>query len=178
MIILVVLRTSRNQKDWKCHFNNFEKLKKKFLRRFAPKQRREGGGRNPPLHLGGGVGPPPPLPIPRVKFCQYGHGVGESSATASAAEAEEAVEAVGMAAAEKAENAEREGKAAAALKSAVAVAPQAKVFISATAGRLMPTATAGRAIIGAKYANLASVTSTVSSAIMLISRPRAQGQIT
>lgn len=64
------------------------------------------------------------------------------------------------------------------LKSAVAVAPQAKVFISATAGRLMPTATAGRAIIGAKYANLASVTSTVSSAIMLISRPRAQGQIT
>lgn len=64
------------------------------------------------------------------------------------------------------------------LKSAVQVTAQAKVFISATAGRLMPTATAGRAIIGAKYANLAAVTSTVSSAIMLISRPRAQGQIT
>ncbi len=64
------------------------------------------------------------------------------------------------------------------LKSAVAVAPQAKVYISGTAGRLMPTSTSGRQILGAKYANLATVTSTTSSATILISRPTCQGQIT
>lgn len=64
------------------------------------------------------------------------------------------------------------------LKSAVAVSPQAKVYISGTVGRLMPTSASGKQILGAKYANLVSVTSTVSSAIMLLNRPVAQGQIT
>lgn len=64
------------------------------------------------------------------------------------------------------------------LKSAVAVSPQAKVYISGTSGRLMPTSASGKQILGAKYANLTSVTSTVSSAIMLLNRPVAQGQIT
>ncbi len=64
------------------------------------------------------------------------------------------------------------------LKSAVAVSPQAKVYISGTAGRVMPTSTSGREIIGAKFANLTSVTSTLSTATVLISRPTCQTQIT
>ncbi len=64
------------------------------------------------------------------------------------------------------------------LKSAVAVSPQAKVYISGTAGRFMPTSASGKQILGAKYANLASVTSTLSTALVLISRPTTQGQIT
>lgn len=64
------------------------------------------------------------------------------------------------------------------LKSAVAVTPQAKVYISGTAGRLMPTSTSGRQILGAKFANLTTVTSTTSTATVLINRPFAQGQIT
>ncbi len=64
------------------------------------------------------------------------------------------------------------------LKSAVAVSPQAKVYISGTTGRLMPTSASGKQIIGAKYANLATVTSTTSTATVLLSRPWAQGQIT
>jgi hypothetical protein len=64
------------------------------------------------------------------------------------------------------------------LKSAVAVTPQAKVYISGTTGRLMPTSASGKQILGAKYANLATVTSTTSTATVLISRPTTQGQIT
>lgn len=64
------------------------------------------------------------------------------------------------------------------LKSAVQVLGQAKVYISGTAGRLMPTSTSGRQILGAKFANLASVTSTTSTVNVLISRPTCQGQIT
>lgn len=64
------------------------------------------------------------------------------------------------------------------LKSAVAVTPQAKVYISGTSGRLMPTSASGKQIIGAKFANLTTVTSTTSTATVLISRPTCQGQIT
>lgn len=64
------------------------------------------------------------------------------------------------------------------LKSAVAVTPQAKVYISGTTGRLMPTSASGKQILGAKFANLATVTSTTSTATALISRPTCQGQIT
>lgn len=64
------------------------------------------------------------------------------------------------------------------LKSAVAVTPQAKVYISGTTGRLMPTSASGKQIVGAKYANLTTVTSTTSSATVLLQRPWAQGQIT
>ncbi len=64
------------------------------------------------------------------------------------------------------------------LKSAVAVNPQAKVYISGTAGRFMPTSVSGKAIIGAKFANLATVTSTTSTVTVLLSRPTTQTQIT
>lgn len=64
------------------------------------------------------------------------------------------------------------------LKSAVAVTPQAKVYISGTSGRLMPTSASGKQIIGAKFANLATVTSTTSTVNVLLSRPCTQTQIT
>lgn len=64
------------------------------------------------------------------------------------------------------------------LKSAVQVLGQAKVYISGTSGRLMPTSASGKQILGAKFANLASVTSTTSTVNVLISRPTTQGQIT
>ncbi len=64
------------------------------------------------------------------------------------------------------------------LKTAVAVAGQSKVYISGTAGRVMPTSTSGRQILGAKFANLTTVTSTLSTATVAISRPTCQGQIT
>lgn len=64
------------------------------------------------------------------------------------------------------------------LKSAVAVTPQAKVYISGTSGRLMPTSASGKQVLGAKWANLATVTSTTSTATALVSRPTCQGQIT
>lgn len=64
------------------------------------------------------------------------------------------------------------------LKTAVAVTPQAKVYISGTTGRLMPTSASGKEIIGAKFANLATVTSTTSTATALVSRPTCQTQIT
>lgn len=64
------------------------------------------------------------------------------------------------------------------LKSAVAVTPQAKVYISGTTGRLMPTSASGKQILGAKFANLTTVTSTTSTATLLIDRPTTQGQIT
>ena len=64
------------------------------------------------------------------------------------------------------------------LKSATQVLPQAKVYISATAGRLFPTSTSGKQILGAKFANLTTVTSTTSTVVVLISRPTTQGQIT
>jgi hypothetical protein len=64
------------------------------------------------------------------------------------------------------------------LKSAVAVNPQAKVYISGTTGRLMPTSASGKQILGAKFANLTTVTSTTSTVTVLLDRPSAQGQIT
>lgn len=64
------------------------------------------------------------------------------------------------------------------LKSAVAVNPQAKVYISGTTGRLMPTSASGKQILNAKFANLSTVTSTTSTVTVLLDRPFAQGQIT
>jgi hypothetical protein len=64
------------------------------------------------------------------------------------------------------------------LKSAVAVSPQAKVYISGTTGRLMPTSASGKQILGAKFANLTTVTSTTSTVTVLLARPTTQGQIT
>src|SRR6185437_8862795 len=67
---------------------------------------------------------------------------------------------------------------ATALKTAVQVLPGAKIYQSATAGRWMPTSAAGKESLGARAANLATVTSTTSTIVVLINRPSGQGQIT
>lgn len=63
-------------------------------------------------------------------------------------------------------------------KTAVQVLPGAKIYQSGTAGRWMPTSASGKQILGARAANLTTVTSTVSTITVLVNRPSAQGQIT
>lgn len=63
-------------------------------------------------------------------------------------------------------------------KTGVAVSPQVPIFISATSGRIMPTATAGVQILGAKSANLTTIVTTTSTVVVTINRPHTQGQIT
>lgn len=63
-------------------------------------------------------------------------------------------------------------------KTAVKVTAGAKIYQSGTAGRWMPTSSTGSEILGARAANLATVTSTTSTVVVLINRPSAQGQIT
>ena len=63
-------------------------------------------------------------------------------------------------------------------KTAVATNAGVSVFQSATAGRIMATAASGKAILGAKSANLATVASGVSTVIVSINRPHLQGQVT
>ncbi len=70
------------------------------------------------------------------------------------------------------------GGIATVLKTAVAVAPGAKIYQSATVGRWMPTSASGLEILGARAANLATVTSTTSTVLVLLNRPSGQGQIT
>lgn len=59
------------------------------------------------------------------------------------------------------------------LKTAVKVDPAVapKVYLSATAGRIMQTSVAGRQIIGARLNAAATVTSTTSTAIVTLNRP-------
>jgi hypothetical protein len=64
------------------------------------------------------------------------------------------------------------------LKTAVQVTPQNKVYISGTAGRVFVTSTSGKELMGARTANLTTVTSTTSAITLQLSRPFAQGQIT
>jgi len=64
------------------------------------------------------------------------------------------------------------------LKTAVKVTPQGKIYQSATAGRVMQTSVAGKQILGARGANLTTVTSTTSTVVVLINRPSQQGAIT
>lgn len=64
------------------------------------------------------------------------------------------------------------------LKTAVQVLPGAKIYQSATAGRVMPTSASGKQILGARGANLTTVTSTTSTVAVLLNRPVKQGQIT
>ena len=63
-------------------------------------------------------------------------------------------------------------------KTAVTCTPQGKIYISGTAGRIFITSTSGKQILGAKAANLTTVTSTTSTLVVLIDRPHTQGQIT
>lgn len=46
-----------------------------------------------------------------------------------------------------------------------------RVYLSATAGRIMQTSVAGRQILGARFAATATVTSTTSTAIITLNRP-------
>jgi len=62
-------------------------------------------------------------------------------------------------------------------KTAVATSPQVAVYQSATTGRIMATAASGKQILGARSANLASVTSTTSTVIVSINRPHKQGAV-
>ncbi|MFO1183573.1 MAG: hypothetical protein U1E56_02145 [Bauldia sp.] len=63
-------------------------------------------------------------------------------------------------------------------KTAVTVTPTVPIYISATAGRVKVVASAGLQILGARTANLATVTSTTSTITVTLNRPHAQGQIT
>lgn len=64
------------------------------------------------------------------------------------------------------------------LKTATQVLPQVKVFQSATTGRVMPTSASSLQILGAKSANLTTVTTTTSTIVITIDRPNFQGNIT
>jgi hypothetical protein len=63
-------------------------------------------------------------------------------------------------------------------KTAVAVTPTVPVMLSATGGRVKVLTSAGFMIVGARSANLTTVTSTTSTVVVTISRPHIQGQIT
>ncbi len=70
------------------------------------------------------------------------------------------------------------GGLATVLKTAVTVTPQVSLFMSATNGRVKVLASAGKQVLGARSANLATVTATTSTVPVLINRPCLQGQIT
>ena len=63
-------------------------------------------------------------------------------------------------------------------KTTVAVNPQVTLFLSATAGRVKVTASAGLQIVGARSANLTTVVTTTSTVVVTINRPHLQSQIT
>lgn len=61
------------------------------------------------------------------------------------------------------------------LKTAVVVNADSPLYISATAGRIYQTASAGAQIVGARTINTASVTTTTSTVLCVINRPSVQG---
>ena len=63
-------------------------------------------------------------------------------------------------------------------KTAVKVLAQVTLFISATAGRVKALASNGLQIVGARSANLATVTSTTSTVVVTINNPHCQSQVT
>lgn len=62
-------------------------------------------------------------------------------------------------------------------KTAVKINPNVALFISATTGRVFPTATTGKAVLGARSANATTIASATSTIDAIIDRPHAQGQI-
>ena len=62
-------------------------------------------------------------------------------------------------------------------KTATQVTAQVAVYQSATAGSIMPTQANGKQILGAQSANLATVTTTTGTLVVLIDRPHLQGQV-
>lgn len=63
-------------------------------------------------------------------------------------------------------------------KTAVAVSPDVKLYQSATIGRVMPTSASGKAVLGMRSINTATVASGTSTITVLIERPHMQGPIT
>lgn len=61
-------------------------------------------------------------------------------------------------------------------KTAVKVNPNVPIFLSATAGRVMPTQASGKEILNARTVNAATVASATSTILVQINRPFAQGQ--
>lgn len=59
------------------------------------------------------------------------------------------------------------------LKTATKIDPATtfKVYLSATAGRVMPTSVAGRQILGARFPAVTTVTTTTSTCIVTLNRP-------
>lgn len=59
------------------------------------------------------------------------------------------------------------------LKTATKIDPAStfKVYLSATAGRVMPTSVAGRQVIGARFPAVTTVTTTTSTCIVTLNRP-------
>lgn len=59
------------------------------------------------------------------------------------------------------------------LKTATKIDPAStfKVYLSATAGRVMPTSVAGRQVIGARFQAAATVTTTTSTCVVTLNRP-------
>jgi len=64
------------------------------------------------------------------------------------------------------------------LKTAVTVSPNVVIYASGTAGRFKVLTSAGGQILGARTANPATVTSTTSTVLVYLDRPKMQGQIT
>lgn len=62
-------------------------------------------------------------------------------------------------------------------KTAVKVNPNVAIFLSATAGRVMPTVASGKEVLNARSVNAATVASATSTINVLIERPFAQGQV-
>lgn len=62
-------------------------------------------------------------------------------------------------------------------KTAVKINPNVPLFISATAGRVFPTATTGKAVLGVRSANTTTIASATSTINAILDRPHAQGQI-
>lgn len=56
-------------------------------------------------------------------------------------------------------------------KTSVAVAPSTGLWLSGTTGRFYVTASAGKGIVGARTANLATVVTTTSTVVVTINRP-------
>lgn len=57
------------------------------------------------------------------------------------------------------------------LKTAVAISPQSKIYVSTTAGRIYATASAGAQILGARSGNTATISAAVSSVTVYLAGP-------
>lgn len=63
-------------------------------------------------------------------------------------------------------------------KTAVKVSPNVALYVSATTGRLMPTAASGKQVLGVRASNSATVASATSTVTVTLNYPHMQGQTT